>query len=105
MQANPTSQMENAMQKQLIEKTAVSQHVGYTVSLAHSEAEVREAQRLRYKVFVEELGARVPTQVPDHDIDLYDPFCEHLIVRESHADRIVGTYRILTGARAQQVAA
>jgi putative hemolysin len=95
--------MENAMQKQLIENTAASQHVGYTVSLAHSEVEVREAQRLRYKVFVEELGARVPTQVPDHDSDLYDPFCEHLIVRESHADRIVGTYRILSPDAARRV--
>jgi putative hemolysin len=40
------------------------------VTLAHSEEEVREAQRLRYKVFVEELGARVQTRLPNHDIDL-----------------------------------
>jgi putative hemolysin len=103
MQANPTSQKENAMQKQLIENTAASQHVGYSVTLARSEEEVREAQRLRYKVFVEELGARIPASVPYHDIDLYDPFCEHLIVRESHADRIVGTYRILSPDAARRI--
>ena len=83
------------MQEHLIETAANREKVGYTVALARSEAEVREAQRLRYKVFVEELGARIPTKVPDHDIDHFDAHCEHLIVRESHADRIVGTYRIL----------
>lgn len=91
------------MQKQLIETTAASQKVGYRVALARSEEEVREAQRLRYKVFVEELGARIQTRIPGHDIDLYDPFCEHLIVRESQADRIVGTYRILSPAAARRV--
>ncbi len=30
------------------------------------------------------------------DIDRFDAHCEHLVVRENHADRIVGTYRILT---------
>ena len=51
------------MQKQQTETaTGASQHVGYSVALARSEEEVREAQRLRYKVFVEELGARIPTR-------------------------------------------
>ena len=84
------------MQIHLIETAATAHKVGYSVALARSEEEVREAQRLRYKVFVEELGARIPERVPNHDIDHYDPFCEHLIVRESHSDRIVGTYRILS---------
>ena len=91
------------MQKHLIESTAVREKVGYTVALARSEEEVREAQRLRYKVFVEELGAHVKTRLPGHDIDHFDPFCEHLIVRESHADRIVGTYRILSPDAARRI--
>jgi putative hemolysin len=91
------------MQKHLIESTAARQKVGYTVALARSDEEVREAQRLRYKVFVEELGAHVKTRLPGHDIDHFDPFCEHLIVRESHADRIVGTYRILSPDAARRV--
>jgi putative hemolysin len=84
------------MQKHLIETPATRQHSGFTVSLARSEGEVLEAQRLRYKVFADELGAQIRSSTPDHDIDRFDPFCEHLIVRESHADRIVGTYRILS---------
>jgi len=84
------------MQENLIETAAASQHVGYSVALARSEEEVREAQRLRYQVFVEELGATIRCRTPNHDTDVYDPFCEHLLVRESHTDRVVGTYRILS---------
>lgn len=92
------------MQNQLAESLHESSNaIGYTVSLARTEEEVREAQRLRYKVFAEELGARIHCRVPGHDIDLFDPFCEHLVVRESDANRIVGTYRILTPEAARRV--
>jgi putative hemolysin len=75
----------------------------YRVALARSEEEVLEAQRLRYKVFVEELGARVQTRLTGHDIDHYDRFCDHLIVRDEDSGRIVGTYRILSPAAARRV--
>jgi len=72
------------------------------VTLAHSEAEIREAQRLRYKVFVEEMGAQIPTPVPGHDLDRFDPFCDHLIVRDNTSERVVGTYRLLSPVAAQR---
>ena len=37
------------------------------------------------------------------DRDLFDPYCEHLIVRDEAAGRIVGTYRILTPQAARRV--
>ena len=73
------------------------------VGLAQSEAQVREAQRLRYKVFVEEFGARLHSSLPDHDVDFYDAHCQHLIVRDQSSDRVVGTYRILAPEAAQRV--
>ena len=92
------------MQEHLIENAAAaSQHAGYTVALARSEDEIREAQRLRYKVFVGELGARIRCRTPNHDIDRYDSFCDHLVVRESDANRIVGAYRILSPDAARRV--
>jgi putative hemolysin len=76
---------------------------------ARDEAEVREAQRLRWRVFVEELGATVsppPGAPPRHDVDAFDPHCEHLLVRTVASDdapsRLVGTYRLLTPAGAQR---
>ncbi|CAB1368738.1 GNAT family N-acetyltransferase [Denitratisoma oestradiolicum] len=73
----------------------------YHVGLARSESEIREAQKLRYRVFAEEMGARLETAEPGVDADHFDPHCEHLIVRDEARGRIVGTYRILTpeGAR------
>lgn len=67
----------------------------YHVSLAVDDSEIREAQRLRYKVFAEELGARLTSPLPGHDIDLYEPFCDHLLLRELDSGEVVGAYRIL----------
>jgi putative hemolysin len=75
----------------------------YHVSLAVDDCEIREAQRLRYKVFAEELGARLSTVLPGHDIDLYDPFCDHLLVRDLASGEVVGTYRILPPEAARRV--
>jgi len=76
--------------------------VGIVVSWAEHEDEVREAQRLRYEVFAGEMGARLNTAVPGHDIDLFDDYCEHLLVRDAHTRQVVGTYRVLTPAQAKR---
>ena len=75
----------------------------YHLSLAVDDSEIREAQRLRYKVFAEEMGARLPTALPGYDTDLYDPFCDHLLVRELASGEVVGTYRILPPDAARRV--
>lgn len=73
------------------------------LSFARSEQEVREAQRLRYRVFAEELGAQMPATEQGIDSDLYDAFCEHLLVRDTGSGEVVGTYRLLPGPRAQRL--
>lgn len=75
----------------------------YHASLAVDDSEIREAQRLRYQVFAEEMGARLPSVLPGHDIDLYDPFCDHLLVRDLASGEVVGTYRILPPEAARRV--
>lgn len=80
-----------------------------TVSWAHTEAEVREAQALRYQVFAVEMGARLPTPKgapAGLDVDLFDAYCEHVLVRSSGEDGdpgpVVGTYRVLTPSAAKR---
>jgi len=74
---------------------------------ARSEADVRAVQRLRYRVFVEEMGATPPQRphLPGHDCDAFDAYCEHLMVRTVATDReparLLGTYRLLTPAAAR----
>lgn len=66
------------------------------VKLAHSEDEVRATQRLRYRVFAEEMGAEVHTIAPEVEADHYDPFCQHLLVQDAASGRVVSSTRILT---------
>ena len=61
-------------------------------------------------MFAQEMGARlsVPHGSPaGHDIDMFDPYCEHLLVRETRVDgepgRVIGTYRVLTPDAAKRV--
>ena len=76
---------------------------GIAVSWARHQDEVRAAQRLRYEVFAGEMGARLSTPVAGHDIDLFDDFCEHLLVRDEATREVIGTYRVLTPAQARRV--
>ncbi len=74
-----------------------------TVSWARHADEIRQAQRLRFRVFADEMGARLSTTVPGHDVDLFDNYCEHLLVRDQVTREVVGTYRLLTPAQAIRV--
>lgn len=67
--------------------------------LALNQAEVEEAQRLRYKVFAEEMGAQLSSK-NGLDIDGFDPYCDHLIVRDTDSGQVIGTYRILNPEKA-----
>jgi putative hemolysin len=78
-------------------------HQHYSVGLALNAREIEEAQRLRFRVFAEELGAKIYSRTPGVDADFYDAHCEHLIVRDEQAGKIVGTYRILPPAAAHKV--
>ena len=76
---------------------------GIEVTWAKHQDEVRQAQRLRYEVFAGEMGARLSTSVPGHDVDLFDDYCEHLLVRDAQTQEVVGTYRVLTPVQARRV--
>ena len=76
---------------------------GIEVSWACHQDEVREAQRLRHAIFAGEMGARLRTPLAGHDIDIFDDFCEHLLVRDTASREVVGTYRVLTPAQARRI--
>jgi L-ornithine Nalpha-acyltransferase len=75
------------------------------VRLARTAAEVRRAQKLRYRVFYKEMSAvaDAATLLARRDVDAFDAVCDHLMVfdhtRKNHAIRrkpaVVGTYRLL----------
>lgn len=67
----------------------------YSVAFARNADEIRAAQRLRWRVFAGELGARLPSRKPGIDQDRYDGFCEHLVARDDADGTVVGTCRLL----------
>ena len=81
----------------------------YRVKLAEGAEEVAAAQRLRYRVFVEELGAEPsPEQrALRREWDAFDAYFDHLILidldhaAEDPLDRVVGAYRLLRDAVAR----
>lgn len=70
--------------------------------LARNTREIEAAQSLRYRVFVEEMGASLPDEPMrlKRDFDVYDDICDHLLVVDTALtgepeEQIVGTYRLL----------
>ena len=71
------------------------------VVLAKTPEEVLEAQRLRFAIFSEEYGAALGNSGIDQDV--FDRYCDHLLVRNADTGEVVGTYRILPPHAAAQL--
>lgn len=78
----------------------------YTLRLATTPEDLTAAQRLRYEVFVAELGGTGP--MVDHanrlERDAFDPFFDHLVLVDRRRDpagldHVIGAYRVLAGDR------
>jgi putative hemolysin len=85
----------------LLQLSHQTTHGRLSIGMARTPAEVEEAQRLRYKVFAEEMGARLVSASEGIDRDIFDNYCEHLLVRNNGSNQVVGTYRILSPEQAQ----
>jgi putative hemolysin len=75
----------------------------YAAELAHSEADIRASQQLRYRVFAEEMGAHLHTRTAGLDYDEFDDYCEHLLVREIDTGHIVACTRLLPDTQAAKL--
>ena len=81
----------------------------YQVKLADTEAEREGAQRLRYRVFVEEMGADATPEerAARREWDEFDPYFDHLVLLSldpaiaDPLDRVVGVYRLMRDAAAR----
>lgn len=65
------------------------------VSMAIDEDDVRTCQALRYNIFAEEMGANLPSHPECLDVDEFDPYCMHLMVRDSVTGQLAATTRLL----------
>ncbi|MFC7672238.1 GNAT family N-acetyltransferase [Mycolicibacterium sp. GCM10028919] len=67
----------------------------YTLLLSTDPELVDAAQRLRHEVFTSEPGFDLAGSSDGRDVDRFDEFCDHLLVREDESQEIVGCYRML----------
>jgi L-ornithine Nalpha-acyltransferase len=78
------------------------------VRLAEGAAEIDAAQRLRYRVFYDEMGAKPTAEMERlrRDFDDFDEVCDHLLVidhaRGGGAHAVVGTYRLIRREAAER---
>jgi L-ornithine Nalpha-acyltransferase len=73
------------------------------IKITTDKNEIREAQRLRFQVFNLEMKKGLNASYERGlDSDDFDPFCDHLIVRDRESQEVVGTYRLLLGSRAKK---
>jgi putative hemolysin len=73
----------------------------YSLLLSTDPSLIEAAQRLRYDVFTSTPGFALPAAAGiDRDVDRFDEFCDHLLVRDDDTGELVGCYRMLapTGA-------
>jgi len=79
----------------------------FEIRIASSSEEIIASQRLRYKVFVEELGGN--GTLVDHsnklEVDEFDPFFDHLILidKARNAEEVIGVYRVLRDEKMSEI--
>ena len=90
------------------QKKHIHAEVGrYRLRLAQSVHDRDAACRLRFRVFNLEMGKGLNASYQTGlDTDLFDLFCDHLLVEDKTEDhplrRVVGTYRLQTGLTARK---
>jgi putative hemolysin len=73
----------------------------YSLLLSTDPGMIEAAQRLRYDVFASTPGFALPaTDLDGRDLDRFDEFCDHLLVRDDDTGELVGCYRMLAPAGA-----
>ena len=91
------------MQQPILQTEIRTSSAKLSLSMASTPEELREVQRLRYKVFIETMGLSSLVREDGLDSDEFDEHCDHLIVRDANTLKVVGTYRLLSASRARKI--
>ena len=75
----------------------------FEVKIATEKSEIEQAQRLRFEVFNLELNKGLKSSYTRGlDVDEFDSYCDHLLVRDLESRDVVGTYRLMRGSQARE---
>ncbi len=65
-------------------------------ALAENRQQIEACQQLRYRVFADEFGAKIDSDLPGLDADDFDAHCHHLMIIDSNSNDIIATTRLMT---------
>lgn len=76
----------------------------FSVKIAQTPADLLAAQRLRYDVFVRELGGGGALVDDDAGLerDQFDDFVDHMLLTDDSTGQVVGVYRLLRSEQARK---
>jgi putative hemolysin len=97
------AQLSGVEEVNIIPQLVKAKKPAFQIVWSSSANEVKEAQRLRYKVFADEMGATLSQNAEGLDIDEFDAYCDHLLIRDQDTLKVVGTYRVLPPHKAQEI--
>ncbi|CRM22920.1 GNAT family N-acetyltransferase [Pseudomonas sp. 52 E 6] len=83
--------------------TAPVQRAQLVVSLATTQDEVREVQRLRHRMFTDTFKLSTLADPEALNTDEFDDYCDHLLVRDTRTSAVVGAYRLMGPTAAQRM--
>lgn len=86
----------------VVEAKSDSNNKRFSVRLAESTQEVEQCLRLRYRVFAQEMGARLSSNDEGLDRDRFDEFCKHLVVFDNNSGKVIATTRLLVSEDAEK---
>ncbi|MBN2979265.1 GNAT family N-acetyltransferase [Pseudomonas fluorescens] len=79
-------------------------HIGkLSIGLVNTREQLREVQALRYKVFNETFQTPALANAQALNVDEFDSYCDHLMVRDTTTGRVVGTYRVMSPTAARHM--
>ncbi len=86
---------------EMIAAPALLSQPRFAVRFAETAEEVLATQKLRYRIFAEELGAQIEGGNDKVDVDEFDAHCRHLMVVIAETNELVASTRVLTDAAAE----
>ena len=89
--------------KKIQSQSKPTPQIRFDAFVTHAPQLIEQAQRLRYRVFAQEMGAKLKSENHGLDQDKVDEFCDHLIVFDHNEQKIVGYTRLLNQFQAKQL--
>jgi len=74
----------------------------FSVRLAENNQEIEQCLRLRYRIFAQEMGARLSSNDKGIDQDRFDEFCKHLMILDNNSGKVIATTRLLVSEDAKK---